>query len=74
MDKNWERSKFKICLNEYQKGVCKSNIVYYIIFLDDESGKAICRKGLLAYDVTKGKWMANCRCHYYHQHAITQIL
>ena len=44
-------------LNEYQTGVCVNGILYCIAFLEDMSGK-----GVLAYDVDKGKWLLDWKC------------
>ncbi|KAG0602505.1 hypothetical protein M758_10G018900 [Ceratodon purpureus] len=39
-------------LNEHQAGVCVDGILYLIAFLEDD-----CRRGVLAFDVKKKKWL-----------------
>jgi hypothetical protein len=44
-------------LNEYQTGVFINRILYCIAFLEDGSGK-----GVVAYDMDKGKWLLDWKC------------
>ena len=59
LDESGECTWSKICLNEYQNGVCIDGTLYCIAFLDDGSGKGTSGRGVLAFNLEQGKWMSD---------------